>query len=140
MIPPRSPYSLIQEDLWPNEWKILVSCILLNRTTRKQVEKVLPALFSSFPDAASMSQADCDALSQIIARLGFKNRRAKTLIEFSKKYLSKSWNDAEELPGVGAYAHAAWSIFCKKDIPKEAPVDHALVKYYHWRKRHEKRQ
>ena len=139
MIPPRSPWGLIQEDLWPDEWKILVSCILLNRTTRKQVEKVLPSLFSAFPDAASMSSADQDSLSQIIARLGFKNRRAKTLIEFSKKYLAKTWSDAGELPGVGDYARSAWIIFCKNLLPKKEPVDHALVKYYRWRKIHEER-
>jgi len=44
-IPPRSGYGLIQEDLWPDEWKILVSCMMLNYTSRKQVEKILPSFF-----------------------------------------------------------------------------------------------
>ena len=26
-IPPKSPHGLIQEDLWSDEWKLLVSCL-----------------------------------------------------------------------------------------------------------------
>jgi methyl-CpG-binding domain protein 4 len=136
MIPKRSPYGLIQEDLWPNEWRVLVACILLNRTTRKQIEKVLPRLFAEYPDANSMASADQGRLSQIIARLGFKNRRAGNLINFSKKYATKSWKHASELPGIGEYASSAWEIFFLGRI-SECPKDHALVKYYHWRKSHE---
>ena len=134
MIPPRSPYSLIQEDLWPNEWKILVACMLLNCTTRKQVEKVMPHLFAAYPTPQDMAAARPEDLSPIIARLGFGNRRACNLIRMSQHYLTSSWSHASELPGVGAYASAAWEIFVKGLLPSECPNDHALTKYYHWRK------
>jgi hypothetical protein len=35
--PPRSPYSLIEEWLWNQPWRMLVACILLNKTTAKQL-------------------------------------------------------------------------------------------------------
>lgn len=133
MIPPRSPYCLIQEDLWPDDWKILLSCLLLNRTSRKQVEKVLPQLFSVYPDALSMSKADVDTLSSIIAPLGFKNRRSVTLIEFSKSFLKPNWKQAKELPGVGQYASDVWDIFVRGVMPSKEPSDHALVWYWNWR-------
>jgi len=137
MIPPRSPYGLIQEDLWPDEWKILVSCMLLNCTTRKAMEKVTPKLFSVYPDAQSMAAADPTQLAAIVASLGFKNRRTKNLIDMSAAYCRKNWKHAKDLPGIGLYAAAAWEMFCVGSLPAEPPADHALVKYYFWRKKHD---
>ena len=34
-IPPNSPYSLVQEVLYQDPWKLLVATIFLNRTTGK---------------------------------------------------------------------------------------------------------
>lgn len=135
-IPPVSPYGLIQETLWPNEWRILVACMLLNCTTRKQVEKILPSLFKKYPDALAMSEADKDELSLVISTLGFKNRRSHNLIMMSKRYLDSSWNHASELPGIGKYGSAAWEIFIKGIMPPRCPDDHALTLYYKWRKLH----
>jgi len=137
MIPPRSPYCLIQEDLWPNSWQIMLSCLLLNRTSRKQVEKVLPRLLSLYPDARSMAAADPVSLSSVIAPLGFKNRRSITLIEFSKNFLKSNWTHASELPGVGEYASAAWDIFVLNKMPSRAPNDHALTLYWYWRQQND---
>lgn len=137
MIPLRSPYGLIQEDLWPDEHKILVACMLLNCTTRKQVEKVIPKLFRMWPDAQSMSEADPEQLASVISTLGFKNRRAASLIKMSKCYVTSNWKHAKELPGIGEYAAGAWEIFCQQSMPKDCPPDHALKYYYNWRKLHD---
>jgi methyl-CpG-binding domain protein 4 len=136
MIPPRSPFGLIQEDYWPDEFKILVVCVLLNCTTRRAVEKVTNVLFQMYPDAAAMSKADPQKLSEIIAPLGFKNRRTEKLIQLSKQYLTDSWDHAKQLPGIGDYAAAAWEIFVLGSLPVSCPNDHALTKYWHWRVRH----
>jgi hypothetical protein len=32
-VPPQSPFSLIEEQLHDNPWKLLVACMLLNKTT-----------------------------------------------------------------------------------------------------------
>lgn len=133
MIPPRSPYCLIQEDFWPDKWKILISCILLNRTSRKQVEKVIPDLFDLCPEPNIMSTCDVDQLASVIAPLGFKNRRAITLINFSKSFLKTNWKHASELPGIGEYGSAVWDIFVLNKMPDKAPNDHALVWYWTWR-------
>jgi methyl-CpG-binding domain protein 4 len=136
MIPPRSPYSLIQEDLWPSEWKILVACMLLNCTTRSAMEKVLPRLFSLYPDATSMAHADHGHLSQVISRLGFGNRRASNLIKMSREYLGSNWKHARDLPGIGKYGAAAWEIFVLGVLPEDCPDDHALTRYWKWRQKH----
>lgn len=135
-IPPRSPYGLIQEDMWPNEWVILLCCMLLNCTTRKSVEKVLPQLLAKYPDPESMATADQQELSSIIRSLGFGNRRAKNIVNMSRSYVYDDWTHVSELPGVGEYASAAWEIFVKNKLPPECPKDGALAAYYKWRKKH----
>lgn len=135
-LPPVSPYGLIQETLWPDEWKILVSCILLNCTTRRAAEKVMPALFDRYPTADVMAAADPAELSSIIGILGFRNRRTQTLINMSKSYCTNSWRHASELPGIGSYASDAWEIFVLGRMPDYVPKDGALKNYYCWRKKH----
>ncbi len=133
--PPRSPYGLLQESFWPNEWRILVSCLLLNLTTRKQVEKVIDRLFRKYPTPLSMSQATDADLKDIIKTLGLANKRVKTLKRFSHEYLTKEWTMPIELYGCGKYANDAWRIFCRGDWRKVEPNDHALNDYHGWLKR-----
>lgn len=135
-IPPRSGFGLIQEDLWPDEWKVLVSCMMLNCTSRKQVEKVIPVFFLKWPNAESLSMADEKDISETISSLGFKNRRTKNLLKMSRAYLTKSWNDPRELPGIGEYAARAWEIFFSPKLGDTPPDDGALVVYWKWRKKH----
>jgi len=130
--PPRSPHNLIQEELWPNEWKILVSCMLLNLTTRKQLDKIRVEFFNKYPDAAAMAAADEDCLREMIKSLGLANKRAKTLIRFSREYLEKEWKTAKDLHGCGKYADDSWRIFCKGEWQSVEPNDHALNKYCGW--------
>lgn len=137
--PPRSPFSLIQEDLWPDKWKILVSCVMLNCTSRKQVEKVLPEFFSRWPNAATIIDASEADLQSVIYPLGFKTRRSGLLKKLASSYLEE-WQDVRSLPGIGEYGSRAWEIFCKNDMGDVAPKDHALTKYWHWRTKHDKKK
>jgi methyl-CpG-binding domain protein 4 len=136
MIPPRSPFSLIQEDLWPDEWMILVSCMLLNQTTRKQMEKVLPSFKRRWPTPQKFLEADLSDVGNLIGCLGFARRRTVNLVKMTQAYVSGEWTHARELPGIGDYGGAAWEIFCKGKLPDECPKDGALMKYWHWRKKH----
>jgi methyl-CpG-binding domain protein 4 len=136
-IPPRSPYGLIQEDLFPDEWKMLVACIMLNCTSRKQIEKVLPVFFQKWPTAKDLLSEDPAKISETIATLGFKNRRTQNIINMSKKYATQKWSSPRELPGIGEYAGRAWEIFFKNDLGDVAPNDGALTLYWKWRKLHD---
>lgn len=136
MIPPRSGYGLIQEDLWPDEWKIIVSCMMLNCTSRKQVERVLPTFFKKWSGANELLCADIDDVTETIAPLGFKNRRTKNLLNMSRSYLEGKWTDPRDLPGVGEYGARAWEIFCANKLGDNPPEDGALVLYWKWRKKH----
>ena len=130
--PPRSPIGMLQEDLWPDEWKILVACLLHNQTSRKQVDKVYEELFSRYPTPASMKDADVSDLQDLIKPLGMWKRRTETLRRFSGEYLEKEWSTPKELYGCGKYAEDVWKVFCVGNWREVKPNDHALNKYKDW--------
>ena len=132
--PPKSPIGMLQEDLWPNEWKILVACLLHNLTTRKQVDRVYKILFEKYPTAIAMSTANEHELQSIIQPLGMWRRRAKSLKRFSKEYLEKDWKNVIDLYGCGKYADDCHKIFCLGAWKDVVPSDHALNRYHVWLK------
>jgi methyl-CpG-binding domain protein 4 len=136
MIPYRSPYGLIQEDLWPDEWKCLVACMMLNCTTRKQIEKVLPEFFNRWQSADQFLSAIKEEVSELIKPLGFQNRRTERLFRMTSAYVKGDWSHVVELPGIGDYASRSWEIFFKNKLGDQPPNDGALVLYWNWRKKH----
>jgi methyl-CpG-binding domain protein 4 len=130
--PPRSPLGLIQEDLFPSEWNILVACLMLNCTSRRQVEQVMPEFMRRWPTAADVAAADTSDLTEVIRSLGFGNRRANNLQALARAFLSGGWTDSRDLPHIGEYAGRAHDIFCRGIIGSEPPNDHALTDYWHW--------
>jgi methyl-CpG-binding domain protein 4 len=133
--PPRSPFGLIQEDLFPNRWHILVACLMLNCTSRKQVEKVIRPFIDRGPPPEALLAADPDDIKRLISPLGFGVRRTANLLKLAEAYLSSNWMDARQLPGVGEYAGRSYDIFCRGVIGSERPNDHALVDYWEWLKK-----
>lgn len=133
-VPPKSSENLIQEILWPDEWKILVACILLNQTTRKQLNKVIDPFFKRWPTPEALLASSPEEIGEVLKPLGFWRRRPRTLQKFSHQYLTKSWKQPKELHGVGKYANDAWHIFIKGDWQTVEPQDHALSWYHTWLK------
>lgn len=78
--------------------------------------------------------SNIEEVKEVIKSLGFANRRASNLLKMTERYLAAPWQHASELPGIGQYAARAWEIFCKNELGNEPPNDHALLKYWCWRK------
>ncbi len=129
MIRVHSLRDLIQEQYYPDEFKVLVCCLLLNRCRGETVRKVINELFLRFPNASSLAQANVGELTNVLRPLGFQNQRAKRLVEFARAFLGE-WKDVRELPGVGDYAADCWRIFFLEELGDEPPDDHALVDYW----------
>ena len=132
--PPKSPFSLLQEELFPDEWLILVACMMLNRTSRKQVEPVLAVFSKRWPTPETFLSAKREDVVAVVTTLGFKNRRTDSLLKMTAMYVQHQWTHVSELPGIGDYASRAWEMFCAGTLGVEPPNDHALVKYYSWAK------
>ena len=118
---------ILQEVYQSDGWKMLVCCIMLNLTNRKQVDGVRHELFDKYPNAKELSVADYEELSELLTPLGMQYRRAATLMRFSKEY-DEGFTDPIELHGIGKYAKDSWEIF-QNNNTNVKPTDKVLQEY-----------
>lgn len=82
-----SPFGLLEELFHDNPWRLLLSTVLLNRTTRQQVDAVMSEFLTKWPTPESVVTTPADEISIVIRPLGMCHRRASGLIRFSQDYL-----------------------------------------------------
>lgn len=85
-----------------------MAVILSAQCTDVMVNKVTPALFARFPDAASMAAADPDEVEALIHRTGFFRAKTRSLIGMAQALVERfggnvpgRMEDLVTLPGVG---------------------------------------
>ncbi|XP_022714677.1 methyl-CpG-binding domain protein 4-like protein isoform X2 [Durio zibethinus] len=100
-IPPRSSAPLLQEDHTHDPWRVLVICMLLNKTSGNQTRKVLSNLFTLCPDAKTATEVATEEIEKVIESLGLQRKRAEMIQRMSQEYLWKEWTHVTELHGVG---------------------------------------
>ena len=120
---------LIQEIYFPDRWKMLACCIMLNLTGRKQLDGIVKSFFEKYPDPASLLEADDEEIKELIKPLGMYNKRVKTLKRFSIEFLSEGWKNAIELHGIGKYGSDSDKIFYLGEWKEVEPTDGALISY-----------
>lgn len=107
----------ILAPLWPDAvpllhyrtcFELLCSVVLSAQCTDEQVNAVTPVLFSRFPDAESMAEADIAQIESIIRPTGFYHAKARHLSESAKLIMSRfngqvpqTIEELVTLPGVG---------------------------------------
>ena len=148
-----SPFGLLEELFADDPWKLLLSTILLNRTTRRQVDAVLYKFLEMWPTAEDAANADVTEILECVTPLGIKFRRSAGIIRFSKEYLelirskcSRHFGengtdpafaledkDVLNLHGCGRYALSAYRIFILGDLDCSVH-DHALHYYADYRR------
>ena len=134
--PPKSPYNLIQEQLWEDPWKIFVACIFCNLTKRVHAEPYFWKVIKRWPGPKEMSSADPKEIESMIQPLGLSQRRSRALVQMSKDYMQKDWKDSpDSLYGIGKYASDAYRIFCLGEWRDVYPKDGALVNYHNFLKK-----
>ena len=132
-------YVILEEKYMPDKWKVLVCCILLNRTKKDQAESVIEELFEKYPTAEDMAKARVTSIRKIIKSLGFQNVRSETLKKFSKAVLEVgiSKSTISELPGIGFYGKDCYMIMFE-GAKRVHSRDYALLKYVRHMKRKRK--
>ena len=130
----KSPYNLLQEIYWPDEWKILICCMFLNQTGRIQVDAVRDEFFKLWPNANKAAKADPEKMKSVIKSLGLVNRRTNSIIRMSQDFISLNWKEPKELFGIGQYGQDSYDIFVRGNINIKNPSDHVLKKYLQWAK------
>ncbi len=98
---------------WRNNctpYQILITEMLLRKTTRNQVKKLFPVFFRKFPSVTKLATANKKEVEKVIRPLGMEKMRSKLLVEVAKtivkKHNGKVPNDKIDLlslPGVGEY-------------------------------------
>lgn len=129
-----SPYNLLQEIYRPDDWKIFVCCMMLNQTTRQQVDRVRAEFFRRWPNARRAMDADVHEMAELIKPLGLSNKRSAGIIRMSEDYIKKDWKEPKELFGLGQYAQDSYDIFIRKRLNVVDPADKFLSKYMEWAK------
>lgn len=88
--------------------ELLVATVLSAQCTDQRVNKVTPALFVAYPDAASYAAADRPTLEGLIAPTGFFRQKAATLQGIGQALCDRHdgqvpsrLEDLVQLPGVG---------------------------------------
>lgn len=96
------------ELLYDNPFQLLVSVILSAQCTDKRVNMTTPAIFSKFPDAASLSAASFEELFPLIKSISYPNSKTKHLIGMATMLMEKfngivplTVEELIKLPGVG---------------------------------------
>ena len=135
-----SPYTLLQESLNRDPWKIFVCCIFCNLTRRVQAEPYFWKTLEKWPTPHDLSRADINEVLELVKPLGLSQRRAKALVAMSRDYMSKDWKkDPTRLYGVGKYGSDAYKIFCTDEWELVSPKDGALINYLNWAKKTKRR-
>lgn len=93
---------------WSTPFQFLVCIVLSAQTTDKQVNKITEELFSKYPTAKELSEANIEDVQNTLGGINYFRNKAKHIIEMSKilqtKYRGeppKRLNTLLKLPGVG---------------------------------------
>lgn len=91
-------------------YQILITEMLLRKTTRGQVKELFPVFFRKFPSVTKLATANKKEVEKVIRPLGMEKIRSKLLVEVAKTIVKKHNgmvpNDKTSLlnlPGVGEY-------------------------------------
>lgn len=96
------------ELLFASAFQLLVATVLSAQCTDKRVNQVTPNLFSHYPDARSMAQAEPDDVLEYIRSVSYPNAKARHLVAMARALVAdhagevpESHNELVKLPGVG---------------------------------------
>lgn len=122
-----------RKDLTP--YKVLISELMLQRTTATQVEVVFPSFIKKYPNTKKLSLSDTEKLTEIIKPLGLYQRRVKVFQTITKQIeedynsnIPKEYDDLMGLFGVGIYI--ANAILCFSFNKKVPIVDTNIIRIF----------
>lgn len=113
------------------EWKLLVTEVLLQRTRAEAVAKIYPTFFRRFDTPGRLALATVEEIREVIYPLGLP-WRAKFLKELGQYLLDSEGRvpatraELEALPGVGPYVAAAFLTLHRAE--SEAFIDANIVR------------
>ena len=96
------------ELTFQNPFELLVATILSAQCTDERVNAVTPALFTRYPDAAALAQAELNEVERLIRPTGFFRSKSRSLVGMASAVVGRHdgaiparMEDLVKLPGVG---------------------------------------
>jgi len=101
-----------------DEYRVVVTEILLKQTNADRVATVRDDLLSRYSDPTALAGAQQEQLAALIRPLGFANQRAAQLIALGSAIaaldvLPRTQEELQQLPGIGPYSAAAIACFAR---------------------------
>lgn len=91
-----------------NPFQLLVATVLSAQTTDERVNQVTPALFTRYPDARALAEADAADVETLIHATGFYVQKTRSLVGMSQRLVQRhngvvppDMESLVQLPGVG---------------------------------------
>jgi len=107
-------------------------CVMLNRTSGKQVKNIIYKFFTKWPNPQKASQAPVNDIAEVIQPLGLFRKRADYIQKLSNQFLTDQWTFLSDFKGVGKYGNDSYRIFCCGEWQDVQPTDHKLNSYHNW--------
>lgn len=114
-------------------YRILISEILLRKTTSTHVNSLYHKFFEQYPNIKSLSNANSNELNELVTPLGLANQRTNQILKLSKAInadfegeIPDKFENLLNLPGVGKYT--AGAVMCIAFNQDEAMVDTNAVR------------
>lgn len=123
----------------PEPFIVLITEILLKKTSANAVERFLPSFLCHFPDAESLANATLVDLKEMLAPLGLSTQRAgqlknlaEALVQYHNGKVPSHSDSLLRLPGVGGYTVGAVLsfAFCKPAAIVDTNVARVLTRLY----------
>ena len=121
------------ELFYNQDYELAIAVMLSAQTTDKAVNKVTEVLFSKFPTAESLKNAELSEIEEIIKSIGLYKNKAKNIKELARvlvdEFNSKLPSDKDELqklPGIGN--KSAGVIRCEVFKIPDLPVDTHIIR------------
>lgn len=131
-IPPRSPYSLIQEDLFDKPWQLLIATIFLTKVSAKKALPQIHKFLKRWPRPEDLLLANEEDLYEYMKPLGLTVTRSHAIMRFTVEFLEKDWKYPRELYGIGKYGDDSYRMFCINEWRQVRPDDIPLNLYRNW--------
>lgn len=131
-IPPRSPYSLIQEDLFDKPWQLLIATIFLTKVSAKKALPQIHKFLKRWPRPEDLLLADEEDLYEYMKPLGLTVTRSHAIMRFTVEFLENDWKYPRELYGIGKYGDDSYRMFCINEWRQVRPDDIPLNLYRNW--------
>ncbi len=109
-------------------WHLIVGCLMLNQTDRRQARPALRRIFAMAPSPGAFLRADRARMREVLLPCGLADARGLRLRQMSEAYVAGA--PPTRLPGLGPYAWDSYDIFINGALLHPEDVgDHSLRPY-----------